>query len=91
MNKPDLVNRVADASNLPKGATGKAVDAVFEAISAALVRGEELTLVGFGSFYVNERPARQGRNPKTGEPIEIAASKAPKFKAGKKLRDAVRR
>jgi DNA-binding protein HU-beta len=90
MNKPDLVNRVADASNLPKGATGKAVDAVFEAITEALGRGEEVALIGFGAFSVAERPARQGRNPRTGAAIEIAASRAPKFKAGKRLKDAVR-
>lgn len=62
---------------------------MFEAIGAALARGEEFTQIGFGSFSVTERAAREGRNPKTGEPIQIPASKAPSFKAGKKLKEAV--
>lgn len=90
MNKSDLVVRIADASNLPKGATGKAVDAVFEAITAALVKGEEVAVKGFGAFTVTERVAREGRNPRTGEPVPIPASKAPKFKPAKPLKDAVK-
>ena len=89
MNRADLIAHVADIASLPKTATGKAVDAVFDAITAALARGEEFTLVGFGSFSVSDRPARVGRNPKTGAEIVIPASKVPKFKVGKKLKDAV--
>ena len=89
MNRADLVNHVADIASLPKAATGKAVDAVFEAIRDAMVRGEEFTQVGFGSFSVTERPAREGRNPKTGETIQIPAGKVLKFKAGKVLKSVV--
>jgi len=89
MNRADLVTHIADLTNLPKNVTGTAVDAVFTAITAALARGEEFTLVGFGSFGVTERAAREGRNPRTGEPIRIPASKAPTFKSGKKLKDAI--
>ena len=89
MNKSDLVTHVATVASLTKADTTKAVDAVFDAITTALGRGEEFTLVGFGSFSITERPARTGRNPQTGEPVQIAASKAPKFKVGKKLKDAV--
>ena len=89
MNKSDLITRVADTTGLAKIDTGKAVDATFEAIGATLARGEEFTLVGFGSFSVTERAEREGRNPKTGEPIQIPASKAPKFKPGKVLKGAV--
>ena len=90
MNRAELVDHVADITNLTKIDAGKAVDAVFDAITAALGRGEEFTIVGFGSFSVTERAAREGRNPRTGEPLQIAASKAPSFKPGKKLRDAVK-
>ena len=89
MNRADLITRVADTTGLAKIDTGKAVDATFEAIGATLARGEEFTLVGFGSFSVTERAEREGRNPKTGEPIQIPASKAPKFKPGKVLMGAV--
>lgn len=89
MNRADLITRVADTTGLAKIDTGKAVDATFEAIGATLARGEEFTLVGFGTFAVTERAAREGRNPKTGEPIQIPASKAPKFKPGKVLKGAV--
>ena len=89
MNKPDLVAYVAEASGLPKGATGKAVDAVFDAITAALARGEEVAFKGFGTFAVTERSARTGRNPATGLGIVIPASRSPKFKAGKMLKGAV--
>lgn len=89
MNRADLITRVADTTGLAKIDTGKAVDATFEAIGATLARGEEFTLVGFGSFSVTERAEREGRNPKTGEPIQIPASKAPKFKPGKVLKGAV--
>ena len=82
MNRADLITRVADTTGLPKADTGKAVDATFEAITAALVRGEEFTLVGFGTFAVTERAAREGRNPKTGEPIQIPAQQGAQVQAG---------
>lgn len=89
MNKNDLVASVADAAGLSKADAGKAVDSVFETISKSLAKGDEVRLVGFGTFMVSERAATQGRNPRTGEPISIPASKQPKFKAGKALKDAV--
>ena len=89
MNKQDLVNAVADASGLTKADAAKAVDGVFDAIIGALKSGDEVRLVGFGSFSVAQRAASQGRNPRTGETIQIAASKQPKFSAGKGLKDAV--
>lgn len=89
MNKNELVAAVAEQSGLAKGDAGKAVDAVFDQISAALKSGDEVRLVGFGTFSVSERAASEGRNPRTGEKIQIAASKQPKFKAGKGLKDAV--
>lgn len=89
MNKNDLVAKVADAAALSKADAGKAVDAVFDAISSSLAGGSEVRLVGFGTFSVAARAASKGRNPRTGEPIDIPASKQPKFKAGKGLKDAV--
>ena len=89
MNRADLVNHVADTASLTKTVADKAVSAVFDAITAALGRGEEVSVLGFGGFSVTERAARQGRNPQTGAAIEIAASRAPTFKAGKRLKDAV--
>lgn len=89
MNKQDLVNAVAEASGLTKADAAKAVDGVFDAITAALKAGDEVRLVGFGSFSVAQRAASQGRNPRTGEAIQIAASKQPKFSAGKGLKDVV--
>lgn len=89
MNKNDLVAAVADESGLSKADAGKAVDGVFNAITDALKKGEEVRLVGFGTFAVAERAASEGRNPRTGETIQIPASKQPKFKAGKGLKDAV--
>jgi DNA-binding protein HU-beta len=89
MNRADLVNHVADTASLTKTVADKAVSAVFDAITAALGRGEEVSVLGFGGFSVTERAARQGRNPQTGATIEIAASRAPTFKAGKRLKDAV--
>lgn len=90
MNKTELVDAVAQATDLSKGAAGKAVTAVLEAIQGALEKGEAVVLTGFGTFAVRERPARTGHNPKTGESMEIKASKSPVFKAGKTLKDAVR-
>lgn len=89
MNKNDLVAAVADASGLSKADAGKAVDGVFDAITGALKGGDEVRLVGFGTFSVAKRAATEGRNPRTGEKIKIPASKQPKFKAGKGLKDAV--
>ncbi|CAM3125225.1 MULTISPECIES: HU family DNA-binding protein [Paenibacillus] len=89
MNKTDLINKVAELSDLSKKDATKAVDAVFEAISDALQSGDKVQLVGFGNFEVRERQARKGRNPQTGEEIDIAASKMPAFKPGKSLKDLV--
>ena len=89
MNKQELVAVVAEKAGLSKADTAKAVAGVFEAISAALKSGDEVRLVGFGTFAVAERAATEGRNPRTGEKIAIPASKQPKFKAGKGLKDAV--
>lgn len=89
MNKNDLVAAVADASGLSKADATKAVDGVFNSITDALKKGDEVRLVGFGTFAVAERAASEGRNPRTGETIKIPASKQPKFKAGKGLKDAV--
>lgn len=89
MNKSDLVDAVAADSGLTKADAAKAVDALFETITDALKKGDEVRLVGFGTFAVSERAARTGKNPRTGEEIQIAASKQPKFKPGKALKDAV--
>ena len=89
MNKNDLVALVADAAGLSKIDATKAVDAVFDGIIQSLKKGEEVRLVGFGTFDVSERAASEGRNPRTGEKINIPASKQPKFKAGKTLKDAL--
>ena len=88
MNKTDLVNAVA-AKGFTKKDADAAVAAVFEAIEGALVKGDKVQLIGFGSFKVRERAAKDGRNPRTGETIKIAATKVPAFKAGKALKDAV--
>ena len=90
MNKTDLVNAVAEKTELSKKDAGKAVDAVFETVMDSLSKGEKVQIIGFGNFEVRDRAARKGRNPQTGEEIEIPASKVPAFKAGKALRDAVR-
>ncbi len=89
MNKNDLVTVVASAAGLSKADAAKAVDGIFEAISDALKKGDEVRLVGFGTFAVAERAQSEGRNPRTGQKITIPASKQPKFKAGKGLKDAV--
>ena len=90
MNKTELVEAVAQAADLPKAAAGKAVDAMTTAIGKALKEGDSVVITGFGTFSVRERPARTGHNPKTGEPMEINASKVPAFKAGKTLKDAIK-
>ncbi len=89
MNKNDLIASVSDGAGLSKADAGKAVDAVFNSITGSLKSGTEVRLVGFGTFSVSRRAASQGRNPRTGEPIQIKASNQPKFKAGKGLKDAV--
>jgi len=89
MNKTELVAYVAESAELTKKDATKAVDAVFDAIESALKNGEKVQLIGFGNFEVRERAARKGRNPQTGEEIEIAASKIPAFKPGKSLKEAI--
>lgn len=89
MNKNELVAAVADSADISKADAGKAVDSVFNAVSDALKGGDEVRIVGFGTFSVASRAASTGRNPRTGETIQIKASKQPKFKAGKGLKDAV--
>src|SRR5699024_2281552 len=91
MIKTDLVNAVADKSELSKKDAAKAVDAVFESVVDSLKSGEKVHVIGCGNFEVRERSARKGRNPQTGEEIQIPASKVPAFKAGKALRDAVKK
>ncbi|MCK5384056.1 MAG: HU family DNA-binding protein [Alphaproteobacteria bacterium] len=89
MNKNDLVSKVAESADISKQKAASAVDAVIEAIKGSLKSGEDVRLVGFGTFSVSDRAATTGRNPRTGEPIKIPASKQPKFKAGKDLKEAV--
>ena len=89
MNKNDLVTAVASSTGLSKTDAAHAVDGVFHAITAALKSGGEVRLVGFGTFAVAARAASEGRNPRTGDKIKIPASKQPKFKAGKGLKDAI--
>ena len=89
MNKNDLVSDVADNAGISKSDSTKAVDAVFNCITSALQGGQEVRLVGFGTFVVTHRKASQGRNPRTGESIQIPASNQPKFRAGKGLKEAV--
>ena len=90
MNKDDLIRAVAEQAQMTKANAAQAVNAVFESITGSLKKGEAVTLVGFGSFKVSKRAARQGRNPRTGEPISIAAATLPSFSAGKGLKDAVK-
>jgi DNA-binding protein HU-beta len=89
MNKSELISKVAELSELSKKDATKAVESVFEAISDALKGGDKVQLVGFGNFEVRERSARKGRNPQTGQEIEISASKVPSFKPGKALKDSI--
>ena len=89
MNKAELIAVVAEVAGLSKKDSEKAVNATFDAITAALEKGEKVSLVGFGAFDVKERAARMGRNPRTKEEVEIPASRVPQFKAGKALKDAV--
>ena len=89
MTKAELVTMVAEKADLTKKDAEKAISAVVDSISETLAKGEKIQLVGFGTFEVSERAAREGRNPQTGETMKIEASKAPKFKAGKALKDMV--
>jgi len=89
MNKTELIDSVAETADLSKADAGRAVDAVISSVTKALKSGDSVTVVGFGTFQVRERAARSGRNPKTGDTIQINASKNPAFKAGKALKDAV--
>lgn len=89
MNKAELIEAMADAADISKAAAGRALDGMVEAITNAMKEGDTLSLVGFGTFSVKERAAREGRNPQTGEIIKIKASRIPSFKAGKALKDAV--
>ncbi len=90
MNKSELVEAVADQADLSKADAGRAVDGIIAAITNAMSKGEDVAMIGFGTFTVRDRAARSGRNPQTGETIQIAASKVPAFKAGKALKDAVK-
>ena len=89
MNKSELIDAVAEGADISKAAAGRAIDAMVDAVTGALKSGDQVNLIGFGTFLVRDRAARTGRNPRTGETINIAASKAPSFKAGKALKDAV--
>lgn len=89
MNKAELIDAVADAADISKASATRALDGALDAITKSLKKGDAVTLVGFGTFSVRERAARNGRNPRTGETIKIKASKAPGFKPGKALKDAI--
>ncbi len=90
MTKMDLIDMVASKVGLTKADAGRAVDALLDGIAADLAKGEKVTITGFGTFEVRQRAARMGRNPQTGAPLHIAATKTPAFKAGKGLKDAVK-
>ena len=89
MNKSELIDAIAAQADISKAAAGRALDGALEAVKGALQKGELVTLVGFGTFYVGKRVARNGRNPRTGKTIKIAAASLPKFRAGKSLKEAV--
>ena len=89
MNKAEIADRLAARTGLNKSAAKEAVDGVFGAIGEALANGEDVRIAGFGTFGTRSRPARTGRNPRTGEPVSISASTSPTFKAGKTLKDTV--
>ena len=88
MNKGQLVDKIAESADITKASAGRTLDSLMAAITSELADGGDVALVGFGTFKVSERAARKGRNPQTGAEIQIAASKAPGFKAGKALKDA---
>ena len=89
MNKTELIDSIAAQADISKAAAGRALDAAVETIKTALKAGDTVNLIGFGTFYVGERAARTGRNPRTGKTLEIKAAKSPKFRAGKCLKDSV--
>tara|TARA_R100000306_G_scaffold62589_1_gene74890 strand:+ start:16258 stop:16530 length:273 start_codon:yes stop_codon:yes gene_type:complete len=89
VNKSELIDAVAESADLSKAAAGRALDAILDSVTDTLAKGDQVTLIGFGTFAVKERSARTGRNPQTGKAIDIAASKVPSFKPGKALKDAV--
>ena len=89
MNKSELIDAIAASADIPKAQAGRALDAVIDSVTDALTKDDQVVLVGFGTFSVKERSARSGRNPQTGEPIDIPAAKIPAFKPGKALKDAV--
>jgi len=89
LTKSDLISTVSDGTGFTKTDTGKVIDAIFGAIKSGLANGDSISVIGFGTFSVGERSAREGRNPSTGEKIQIAAAKVPKFKAGKDLKESV--
>lgn len=88
-NKSDLIESIAISADISKAAAGRALDAALDSIQQSLMKGEQVNLVGFGTFYVGERAARTGRNPRTGDEIQIRAAKIPKFRAGKIFKDAL--
>ena len=89
VNKSQLIDKIAAGADISKAAAGRALDSMIDAVTEALKKDDQVALVGFGTFSVRERSARTGRNPQTGETIQIAAAKVPSFKAGKALKDAV--
>ncbi|MBN8411354.1 HU family DNA-binding protein [Halomonas denitrificans] len=89
MNKSELIDAIAASADIPKAAASRALDAMVESVTETLKKGDSVSLVGFGTFSVKDRAARTGRNPQTGQPIEISAAKVPSFKAGKALKDSV--
>lgn len=89
MNKSELVAKIAEGADISKASAGRALDSLIESVTTELAGGGEVALVGFGTYKVNDRAARTGRNPQTGAEIQIAAAKVPAFKAGKALKDAV--
>ncbi|KZE27291.1 DNA-binding protein HU-beta [Crenobacter luteus] len=89
MNKSELIDAIAAHADISKASASKALDGIIAAVTDSLKKGEDVTLVGFGTFYVGERAERTGRNPKTGESITIPAARSPKFRAGKALKDAL--
>lgn len=89
MNKSELIDAIAKSADISKAAAGRALDGAMDAVAAALKKGDMVTLVGFGTFYVGKRAARNGRNPRTGATIKIKEAKVPKFRAGKTLKDGV--
>jgi DNA-binding protein HU-beta len=89
VNKSELIDAIAKSADLSKAAAGRALDAMIAAVQQSLKKGNTVTLVGFGTFYVGKRAARSGRNPRTGATIKIKAAKVPKFRAGKALKDAI--